>query len=290
MVLLSFFDGTTFFVGLAMVLAGGLTLLATTHRQARRIAISASVIGVVLVIVSAVSLPLWAYGVWVIGVLWVLMRASRPNGEYSRCFRRLGVSVLATVTIGMTMFELPHHLAPRVQVSAGCTVYVVGDSLSAGIGRNERCWPEVLSGRFGIPVVNLAMGGATAQTALAQAEFVDRSDSVVLVEIGGNDLLGGTSAADFRWHLDKLLAALHAHGHRLVMFELPLYPFRNAFGAAQRELAAQYDVALIPKRYLTRVIGLTDGTLDGLHFSQKGHDAMADALAKMLVREAGEEE
>lgn len=184
-------------------------------------------------------------------------------------------------------FEWPRHLSPRVRIPAGCSIYVVGDSLSAGIGRKERCWPAVLSERLGIPVVNLAMGGATTQTALHQAESIDRPGSVVFVEIGGNDLLGGTSAADYREHLDRLLAALHAKGHRLVMFELPLYPFRNSFGSAQRELAAKFGVQLIPKRYLTRVMGMNDGTLDGLHFSQKGHDAMAEAMVGLLTVEPG---
>lgn len=291
MILLSFFDGTTFFVGLVLTLAGGLALLVATHRQVRRIAVAAAVIGTVMVIVSAVALPLLAYAAWGIVVLWSLVLGSKC--ETVERFRKrcwIGAAFLFVATVGMGLGELPHHLAPRIAIPADTSIYVIGDSLSAGIGRKERCWPEVLGERLGVPVVNLAMGGATAQTAMAQAESVDRPGSVVIVEIGGNDLLGGTSAADFRRHLDVLLAGLHAQGHRLVMFELPLYPFRNALGSAQRDLAAKYDVVLVPKWFLTRVMGMTDGTFDGLHFTQKGHDAMAEAMAEMLVRKARKRE
>jgi acyl-CoA thioesterase I len=291
MFLLSFFDGTTFFVGLALTMAGAAILLLVRQRQVRRMAVAGATIGVAMAIVSAVALPLWAYAIWGVAVLAALALGARTeNMERSGSRRRIAASVLFVATAGMVLAELPHHFAPHVSVPNGGTIFVVGDSLSAGIGRKERCWPDVLGERLGVPVVNLAMGGATARTAMAQAESVDRPGSVVIVEIGGNDLLGGTSAVDFRSHLDELLSALHARGHRLVMFELPLYPFRNALGSAQRELAAKYGVTLIPKRFLTRVMGMADGTLDGLHFSQKGHDAMAEQMAEVLVREARKRE
>jgi len=286
MILLSFFDGTTFFAGLALVLAGGLGLSFVRHRQIRRCAIALVIIGIVMVVVSAVALPYWAYGIWLVLVLSAVMHAlKRDDTEHFRRWRRLGATALVTAIAGLGLAELPYQLAPRIAVPSGTPIYVIGDSLSAGIGRNEHCWPEVFGKRNGIPVVNLAMGGATAETALPQVQSVDCRGAIVVVEIGGNDLLGGTSAEDYRLHLDALLAELRAQGHRIVMFELPLYPFRNAYGAAQREMAVRYDVSLIPKRYLTRVIGMTDGTLDGLHFSQEGHDAMAEAMAHVLVPE-----
>jgi lysophospholipase L1-like esterase len=59
------------------------------------------------------------------------------------------------------------------------------------------------------------------------------------------------------------------------MFELPLIPFHNSFGTAQRSLAKKYHVTLLPKRFLTKIFGTVGGTLDGLHLSQSGHDALA---------------
>jgi lysophospholipase L1-like esterase len=39
---------------------------------------------------------------------------------------------------------------------------------------------------------------------------------------------------------------------------------------------------MLPKRYFARVLGTQDGTLDGLHLSQAGHDAMAETIAEVL--------
>jgi lysophospholipase L1-like esterase len=105
---------------------------------------------------------------------------------------------------------------------------------------------------------------------------------LVLVEIGGNDLLGHTDSKDFYIQLDQLLGRLSAGNSQVVMFELPLFPFCNAFGQAQRNLAKKYNVILIPKHYLTDVFGLKDGTVDGLHLSQKGHDALANLVNGLL--------
>jgi lysophospholipase L1-like esterase len=159
---------------------------------------------------------------------------------------------------------------------------VLGDSLSAGVGREERCWPAVLAGTSGLPVVNLARPGATVRSAMDQAEAIAKSDSVVILEVGGNDLLHGTEAADYRRGLDALLSRLRAGRHEVLMFELPLPPFANAFGAAQRDAAAEHDARLIPKRVLAGVLGMKGGTVDGLHLSQKGHDALAERMAGIV--------
>jgi lysophospholipase L1-like esterase len=59
---------------------------------------------------------------------------------------------------------------------------------------------------------------------------------------------------------------------------------KNSFGHAQRIIASKYGVALLPKRYFARVLGTPGGTLDGLHLSQAGHDAMAGIIAEVIWR------
>jgi acyl-CoA thioesterase-1 len=108
-------------------------------------------------------------------------------------------------------------------------------------------------------------------------------DGVVLLEIGGNDLLGSTSDEEFAVGLESLLQTVCRPGLQVVMFELPLPPFRNAYGRIQRRLAGQYGVALIPKRVLADIITQPGATLDSIHLSPLGHQHLADLVWPALA-------
>ena len=70
-----------------------------------------------------------------------------------------------------------------------------------------------------------------------------------------------------------------------LLLELPLYPFRNGYGAAQRRVARMHGLPMLPKRCFASVFATHGGTLDGLHLAQPGHDALARILAEVLVVE-----
>ena len=59
----------------------------------------------------------------------------------------------------------------------------------------------------------------------------------MLIELGGNDLLGRTDPARFGQNLDALVRLVQGTGRAVVMFELPLPPFTNAYGIEQRRVA-----------------------------------------------------
>jgi hypothetical protein len=79
-----------------------------------------------------------------------------------------------------------------------------------------------------------------------------------------------------------MIARIAAPGRTVVMFELPLFPHKIAYGQIQRRLAAKYGISLIPKRYFISVIGGANATLDGLHLSDAGAHRMAALVAHIL--------
>ncbi len=279
--ILSFTDGTSFFVGLAVVFAANLSISRFRTGITRRLLATAVLVGVTVVIASAVPLPMWAYALWACASLMPPTLRTRP--EYRKT-SIASVALSAATTIGLLAWEAPYHRLPQLQVAPNDTVYVVGDSLSAGIGIGERSWPAVLADTTGLNVVNLARAGATVRTALAQASLVTKPGSLVIVEIGGNDLLGGADASTFRRQLDALISVLCSKDSQILMFELPLLPFHNAFGRAQRDIAAEHNVLLLPKGCLSAVFGEKGATLDGLHLTQEGHHALAETVAVVLQR------
>ena len=282
-VVLSFADGTTFFVGLAFVLAAEGLLLRFRKRLARRVLTVLALVGIILVVISATPLPVWAYLGWTISALVSLVLPDRAAS--SRRLRLVACGVVLALTVGLFIAEVPHHRSPRLTVPKGATVYVLGDSISAGIGTKHRSWPTVLEETTTLCVVNLARPGATVESAIVQAEGIAESNAVVIVEIGGNDLLGGADAATFASRLETLISSLCSNGHQVLVVELPLFPFQNAFGKAQRNVTKKHNAAMLPKRCFAKVLGTRDGTLDGLHLSQKGHNAMAKVIAAVIQEE-----
>ena len=277
---LMFLDGTALFAGLALVLAAGAGFVRSGTGLLRPVLTVLSLAGLAAVLLSAVPLPGWLYALWILPAVAVLVLGNLPGAAPALRFRAFGA--LCAASLLLLLAEAPHLRAPRIRVDADQSVYVVGDSISAGIGSGERCWPEVLAVSTSLRVVNLAEPGATTQSALGQVPRIAESNAVVLLEIGGNDLLDRKDAATFETHLDQLVSVLRANGHDVAMFELPLFPFQNAYGRAQRAVAKRHAVALIPRRHFARVLGMENGTLDGLHLTQKGHDEMARRVAALL--------
>jgi acyl-CoA thioesterase-1 len=236
--------------------------------------------GITFVIFSATPLSIWFYCLWFgLCVAAALTVFSKKLSFQRRLLMSCAVSLCSLV---MCMVELPYHISPTIIVSPKQSFFVIGDSISAGISAKERAWPDVLADISHFKVTNLAKPATTIETAMDQIAGIVGSNSLVMVEIGGNDLLGHTDSKNFYIQLDQFLGKLAAENNQIVMFELPLFPFCNAFGNAQRNLAKKYNVILIPKHYLTDVFGLKGGTVDGLHLSQKGHNALANSINGLL--------
>jgi lysophospholipase L1-like esterase len=157
------------------------------------------------------------------------------------------------------------------------------------LGRERATWPRLLAARTGIDVRNLSFAGANTRLALGKLTTVlgpeDDAEAWVLVSIGGNDMLGRTSAEDFGKDLDRLLAVARgdpAQPRCVLMQELPLIPLAWAFGAEQRRQAARHGVVLTPKRLLAGVVLSEVNVVDGLHLSARGHEQMAELLSAWL--------
>ncbi len=271
-----FINGSILFAGLALsVLA-----MAFLHRVQRPVLRSIStvsvIVGAILVICSAAPFSWWAYFVWLL-LLSVAGRLSSRRGM----LRRLSLCVLAIASFALAIYELPFHRTPQIS-TAGCDAFfVIGDSLSMGADYPEKNWPEHLGDMIGMPVKNYSFGGAMLDSALHNVKRIDGDKALVILEIGGNDLLA--SRDDFEENLQRLLAEACTAGRRVAMIELPLPPFFNAYGKAQRKLARAHGVILIPKRFLTAALTAPGATVDGLHFSNAGHKRLAEILRPLIV-------
>ena len=192
------------------------------------------------------------------------------------------MALLLMLVLALPAEEFRHRRMPVIEGEPIDHLVVIGDSISAGLDARVAPWPVVMQRVTGVQVKNLSRPGATITDGLALADGVTHEDCLVLIELGGNDLIAGEPSEGFALGLEALLAKLAVPGRTVVMFELPLLPHRIAYGQIQQRLAAKYGIPLIPKRYLARVISGKDATSDGLHLTDIGARRMALVVTEAL--------
>ena len=279
-------SGRVFFVAVALLVAA-VGLRSSAAPRLRRGATWCLLTGLISLSVSAAPLPIWAYAVILLSIV-VGWWASR-FGANAATATATATSALALLGVGL--HEARYQIMPVLAEVHDRQIAVIGDSITAGHGESDltRKWPAVLRDRHGIAVEDFSKAGATAASAAKGLEQESIAAPVVIVEIGGNDFLGGGSVEDFEAGLEALLKAVCEPGRQVVMFELPIPPLFEGFGRVQRDLASRHGVALIPKRILLSVIEAADATVDSLHLTQQGQDRMTAvvwALLEPAIREA----
>ncbi len=250
------------------------------------IAALAALVGFGLALLSATPLPGWLYVAQTVTILlWLgTLLAERTAGTA----RFVASSLTILIALLVLLIEFPHWLKPTMADGKLDKIYVIGDSISAGVNSAIDPWPMVLQKTQGVPVSNLAVAGADLSDAREQADRLPETPALVVIEMGGNDLLRSTPVKEFDAKLNQLLEEVCRPTRKVVMLELPLLPLQNAYGAAQRRAADRYGVALIPKRCFAAVLRQKGATIDGLHLSASGHERMAEmiwgVIAPVIVR------
>jgi acyl-CoA thioesterase-1 len=277
-------SGRVFFVAVALLIAA-VGLRSSVAARLRRGATWCLLMGLIGLSVSAAQLPTWASAVMLLSIV---------AGWGASRFGANAATVTATsalALLGVGLHEARYQVMPVLTAVHDRRIAVIGDSITAGHGESDltRKWPAILRDRHGVAVEDFSKAGATAASAAKQFEQVPIGAAIVIVEIGGNDFLGGRSVEDFEEGLDALLKAVCKPGRQVAMFELPIPPLYERFGRVQRNLASRHGVALIPKRILLSVIEAANATVDSLHLTQRGQDRMAAvvwALLEPAMREA----
>jgi len=275
-------SGQAFFSGATLIVLACLVCTSHTKRMVKVVLHTVGIVGFALVFLSATPKSLWFYGIWIVTfIAWLILGLVRFSHKPKYIsWVRLPVVIICVLSV---LWELPYHRKPSVPKRNHDISYILGDSISAGIGgRDEHVWPDIICEQHHVNIVNLAQSGATLESAMKQTQKVEAVDCLVLLEIGGNDLLSKAPLKEFEAHLENLLNAVSSPKRTIFMLELPLFPFYNEYGRIQRLLARKYNVILVPKRFLASVLFCDGATVDGIHLSSEGHRLMADMIWNII--------
>ncbi len=140
-------------------------------------------------------------------------------------------------------------------------ILAFGDSLFAGynVGRDES-YPAQLEKSLRLRginavVTNAGVSGDTSAAGRQRLDFVidneGQTPELVILELGGNDLLRGIDPSETRENIAAMLEMLKERGIPVLLMGMRAPPnlgsdFVNRFDAIYPELAAQYDAPLVP--------------------------------------------
>ena len=240
-------------------------------------------VALAMIVMACPPLPLAIDSIFLASfLLWIMVVGHAVAGPALGGLREAATGLLLVLLLVVFALEFPHRKVPSIAGAPSGHLVVIGDSLSSGIAAGGPAWPSVFEHMTGFPVKSLSQPGAGVTDGLALAERIEPGDKLVLIELGGNDLLGDMPSGVFARKLDAIAAKLFTPGRTLVMFELPLMPNKIGYGKVQRQVAAKYAIWLIPKRCLTSVLAGVNATSDGLHLSSAGADRMAKLVERVL--------
>ena len=249
-------------------------------------------VGLTLVGCGSPPLPIWfqvvTYALMVLVLNELRLRPSTSTSESGtpvrplRTFQRSSLFYSTFLwLLTAVVIELPFHIwsVPTESISQ---ILVIGDSVTAGLNDGEETWPKQLSRTAEVKVLDASQPGATLQSARQQNSLLSGLTGLVVLEIGGNDMLEGLPVKRFEEDLERLLTEVAQQGRLMVMFELPLPPLCAGYGAAQRGLARRFHVSLIPKRRFCQILTSKGATVDGIHLSARGQTQMMQLIQSLL--------
>ena len=189
-------------------------------------------------------------------------------------------------------------------VEARAAVLFLGTSLTAGYGVGpDSAFPAVIAARIdsaGLPfrVINAGISGETSAGGLARLDWsLQDSIAVLVLELGANDGLRGLPVAQMRANLDTILGRTRTRypDVAIVIAGMEAPPnlgraYTGEFRSTFRELARDYDAALVP--FLLEGVAAEPSLnqSDGIHPNAAGHRILAEhvwvTLAPILEREA----
>lgn len=195
--------------------------------------------------------------------------------------------------------EVAASAPPRVVPPADAPVILAfGDSLYAGYRLDPGAsYPAQLESALNadhVParVVNAGVSGDTTAAALQRLAFTldnqPKKPVLVMVGLGGNDMLRGLPPADTRANLDAILKALEARHIPVLMTGMLAAPnlgqdYRQAFNPIWPQLARKHHAGLVPF-FLQPVIGNNALLLDDhIHPNAQGVAAIVKATEPTVV-------
>ena len=176
---------------------------------------------------------------------------------------------------------------PRVApVGPNEVVVAFGDSLTYGTGATEsESYPAVLTQLINRKVVRAGVPGEVTVASLQRLQTVldEHHPALVIVCLGGNDLLRHVDDAEIVANLREIIKAIKAGGSSVVLVGVPRPALITSAAAFYADLAKEFDLPY-EGRIVTDVLYQRDLKSDAVHPNARGYRKIAEAIAELLKK------
>ena len=187
----------------------------------------------------------------------------------------IALAVVLAIYLGYRQL-LPHPPVKNARPS-GESIICFGDSLTYGTGASPGMdYPSQLSRLIGRPVINAGIPGDTTATALARLDrdVLSRSPRIVIITLGGNDLMRGVSRDEAIRNLKTMIAAIQNRGALVIVGGIDLSIRGRGYSEGYRKVSEETGAVLIPD-VLNGILGNSERMSDPIHPNDEGYAVMA---------------
>lgn len=179
---------------------------------------------------------------------------------------------------------------PQPTITQGSTVLILGDSLSFGTGaKPEEAYPTLLEKTTGWHIVNAGIPGDTTSGGFQRLPDLleTHQPKLLLIELGGNDLLRQVSVKQVEENLKSIIAQAKALGVPVALVAIPeISPFMAAVGNLSdhplyARVAEEMQVPLVTDVF-SDVLSKRDLKSDQIHPNAEGYAVVASGMRKAL--------
>lgn len=165
-------------------------------------------------------------------------------------------------------------------------IVAFGDSLTFGTGANEaESYPVVLGRLIARDVVRAGVPGEQTEGGLARLQSVidEYKPRLMIVCLGGNDMLRKVSEAQTRANLRTIIKTIQSQGIAVVLVGVPKPALVTSAAPMFEEIARELKIPYEGK-IVTDVLYRPDEKSDPIHPNAKGYKRMAEGIAALLKK------
>ena len=219
----------------------------------------------------------------------------RQMMEHRKLWTAAGIFSLVVLVSGCSSESLQDGVdnppaQQQAKASSKPKIVALGDSITAGYGLSrDLAYPNLLQKRleaegYDFEVANAGVPGDTTAGGVRRLDWVlDGEVRVLIVALGGNDGLRGLPVTEMKRNLSTIVERALEQGTRVVVAGMEAPPnqgeeYTSQFRETYREIAREYDVALMPF-LLEGVGGMAEyNQRDGIHPNEKGQALIAKQI------------